>query len=255
MSVNPVQKIGDAKRKRTAYRRLLGIFGPLDRALLALNYQHVRDQFIIKMLAGIPAGSLILDAGAGSQPYRLACSHLEYRSQDFGEFKVDEKKSIFSNSTEDYPCALPDYVGNIWDIDEKPETFDAILCSEVFEHIPYPIETMKEFSRLLKKNGTLIITTPSNSIRHMDPFFFYNGFTDRWYEKFTAENKLNIELLLPVGDYYRHHLLGLIWAAKYHSFFAKLVLFPAMFYLYLKKPTASSVNTLCLGYYLVARKN
>ena len=42
-------------------------------------------------------------------------------------------------------------MGDIWDIKEKNNVFDAILCTEVFEHIPYPNETIKEFSRLLKK--------------------------------------------------------------------------------------------------------
>ena len=30
----------------------------------------------------------------------------------------------------------------------------------------------------------------------MDPFFFYTGFSDRWYEKFLVENEFEIELRL-----------------------------------------------------------
>ena len=52
----------------------------------------------------------------------------------------------------DYVYGLLDYVGDIWNIDAPDGEFDCILCTEVFEHIPYPIETLNEFSRLLK-NG------------------------------------------------------------------------------------------------------
>ena len=103
---------------------------------------------------------------------------------------------------EGYKYGQLDYVGDIWDINKKDNTFDAILCTEVFEHIPYPIKTIKEFSRLLKKDGKLILTAPSNCLRHMDPYFFYSGFSDRWYEKVLKENGLKIELLNAVGDYY-----------------------------------------------------
>jgi SAM-dependent methyltransferase len=76
-----------------------------------------------------------------------------------------------------------------------------ILCTEVFEHIPYPIETLKEFSRLLKKDGKLLLTAPSNCLRHMDPYFFYSGFSDRWYEKFLNDNGFELESIEAVGDY------------------------------------------------------
>ena len=39
-----------------------------------------------------------------------------------------------------------DYKGDIWDINEKDNSFDAILCTEVFEHIQYPEKTLMDFS-------------------------------------------------------------------------------------------------------------
>jgi len=74
--------------------------------------------------------------------------------------------------TEGYQYGQIDYIGDIWDIKELDNTFDEILCTEVFEHIPYPNETLKEFSRILKPGGILILTAPSNCLRHMDPYFF-----------------------------------------------------------------------------------
>jgi 2-polyprenyl-3-methyl-5-hydroxy-6-metoxy-1,4-benzoquinol methylase len=62
-----------------------------------------------------------------------------------------------------------------------------MLCTEVFEHIPLPSETIRKFSHLLKNNGKLIITAPSDCMIDMDPYFFYSGFLDRYYEKNTFE--------------------------------------------------------------------
>ena len=41
----------------------------------------------------------------------------------------------------------------------KNGTFDIIICRSVIEHLPEPKETFKEFYRILKKNGRLIIST------------------------------------------------------------------------------------------------
>lgn len=95
-----------------------------------------------------------------------------------------------------------DYVGDIWNIDELDEKFEAILCTEVFEHIPRPIETLMEFSRLLKPCGLLLLTAPINCLRHMDPYYFYGGFIDRWHEYFLENSEFLMDSIDPVGYYY-----------------------------------------------------
>jgi SAM-dependent methyltransferase len=223
----------------------------------SLNNQFERDDFIITELKKLSQSTLILDAGCGNQPYRKYCSHLNYKAQDLAEYTLDLKKMIGNEGMggyDGYKYGELDYIGNIWNIKEQDATFDSILCSEVFEHIPYPILTIKEFSRLLKKNGTLILTAPSNCLRHMDPYFFYTGFSDRWYEKFLGDNGLKIKTMTPVGDYYSWLAVEMARTAISHSFFAKLLLAPAFLYFYKKKKTLRSVNTLCMGYHIVANK-
>lgn len=219
----------------------------------------MRDDFVRAQLASLKPGSILLDAGCGSQRYRPYCGHLEYKSQDFGQYVRDEKPLLGSNpggcgGAAGYGYGKIDYVGDIWDIKAAGETFDAILCTEVFEHIPYPIEALKEFSRLLKPGGSLILTAPSNSLRHMDPYFFYSGFSDRWYEKFLKEFGFQTDQLEPVGDYYWWMFIEIYRTSMAHSAFAKMALLPALLYYLLKRKSAESASTLCLGYHLVAKK-
>ncbi len=43
--------------------------------------------------------------------------------------------------------------------------FDTIVCSEVIEHLNKPEKSLKEFERILRPNGELVITTPNASVR------------------------------------------------------------------------------------------
>jgi len=239
-------------------RHLLSSYYPFKFLYQKLNNQFVRDVFVAQELKKLKKNSLILDAGCGSQRYKADCSHLRYKSQDFGGYATDLKKSIDTSyqDLDAYAYASQiDYIGNIWDIKAKNNTFDAILCTEVLEHIPYPIETVKEFSRILKKNGILILTAPSNCLRHMDPYFFYTGFTDRFYDKILTENNFSIKKIEPVGDYYSWMSVEVARTSISNSLLAKLILFPAFLYYAMKRKTPVSVNSLCMGYHIVAIKN
>ena len=140
-----------------------------------LDNQIERDVWVNRELMRLPVGSTLLDAGCGSQRYRPTCSHLQYTSQDFGQYTVDERGRLGSLSAADatpYPYGEIDVVSDIWSIPLPDATFDAVLCTEVLEHVPYPIQAVEELSRLLRPGGRLILTVPSNALRHQDPYFF-----------------------------------------------------------------------------------
>ncbi len=211
-----------------------------------------RVAFVSQELARLTAGSRLLDAGAGSQQFRKFAGHLDYVSQDFEQYSVDQQTG-FAASSVPYQYGATDIVSNIWSIPAPSESFDAVLCTEVLEHVPYPRETIRELGRLLKPGGKLILTAPSNCLRHFDPYFFSSGYSDRWYETVLPEAGLEIERLEPVGDYFswmKVEIFRTIAQRKLSAF----ALLPALLFFKLSRPTESSVSTLCMGYHLVAKK-
>ncbi len=88
----------------------------------------------------------------------------------------------------------------------------------------------------------------------MDPYFFYSGFSDRWYEKFLQDNGFEIKVISPVGDYYSWLSVEMARTGLTHSIVAKVLLFPAFIYFFHKKKTKVSTDTLCMGYHVLATK-
>ena len=75
-----------------------------------------------------------------------------------------------------------DLVSDITAIPAPDASFDAIVCSEVLEHVPEPTHALDEFARLLKPSGKLILTAPFASLVHMAPYHYCSGFSRYWYE-------------------------------------------------------------------------
>ena len=56
-----------------------------------------------------------------------------------------------------------DYLVSIADINKLPfadASFDCVICSEVLEHIPDHKKALKEMDRILKPQGTLVVSVP-----------------------------------------------------------------------------------------------
>lgn len=163
---------------------------------------EVRHSWVINKLSGIPNGKIILDAGAGEQRYREYCSHLKYIGQDFGEYVPGEIDAGLQSEKWDYTGL--DLKCDIIDIPLNDASVDVILCTEVFEHIKNPILALKEFSRILKPGGTLLLTAPVCSLTHMAPYYYYNGFSEYWYKDNLEDCEFEIIELTRYGNYFEY---------------------------------------------------
>jgi ubiquinone/menaquinone biosynthesis C-methylase UbiE len=157
---------------------------------------HFRDRWVEEMAARVPAGSRVLDVGAGSCPYRALFAHCDYRTQDAGKLQGEQLR----NGT----YGQIDYGGDATSIPAPDGEFDVILCTEMLEHHPEPIRVIHELSRLLRRGGTLLITAPLGSGIHQEPYHFYGGYTPYWYEHFLTSAGFDSIEITPNGGFYRH---------------------------------------------------
>lgn len=149
----------------------------------------VRDQWVRAQAAKLAPGSRVLDAGAGASKYRPCFAHCDYRTQDFCRYEgplVSYLQPI-------------DHVCEITAIPLPDRSLDAILCTEVIEHVVDPMAVLDEFRRLLKPGGTLLLTAPLLSHLHMEPYHYYGGFTHYWYRHWLPAKGFQIDSLTPVS--------------------------------------------------------
>lgn len=221
-----------------------------------------RIAWVKKTLKKIPRESKVLDAGAGQQQFKKFCSHLEYVSQDFAKYdgKGDKKglqKKIWDNSN-------LDIVSDIISIPRPKGFFDAILCTEVFEHLPAPLSALKEFSRLLKRRGYLIITAPFCSLTHFSPYHFYSGFNRYFYETYLPKFGFRIIEIKTNGNFFEYlaqEIRRIPEVKKMYTSSFKRDIFETISHkitLYFldqwSKRDKGSDELLCFGYHVFARK-
>jgi len=105
-------------------------------------------------------GANLLDVGAGDAPYRELFSHLDYVTCDW-------------ENTQYEPAVPSDISGNADSIPVPDASFDAILNTQVLEHVPEPGRVLDEFWRVLRPGGRLWISAPLVWYLHEEPHDYY----------------------------------------------------------------------------------
>ena len=223
--------------------------------------ERARERWIEDTLNSIPENSRILDAGAGTQRYRKFCKHLNYVSQDFG--KYNGKGDSAGIQTGDFDYGDLDIVSDINNIPEPDLSFDAVMCIEVLEHLPDPVQAVKEFSRLIKPKGHLILTAPFCSLTHFSPYHFSTGFNKHWYKIHLAAYGFKIIDISPNGNFFEYlaqEIYRIPSVSKRYSddkpgLIERICIFVILRMLsrFSQKGHESS-DLLCFGYHVLARK-
>lgn len=190
--------------------KLIGLLGEESRGRIISIYEalgdfrndEIRKQWVVERLEKIPAGKILLDAGAGEQQYKPYCRHLKYIAQDFGEYIPNEIETGIQSSSWNYSGL--DMKCDIIHMPLENESVDVILCTEVFEHLKEPLLALKEFARILKVGGTLILMAPFCCLTHMAPYFYYSGFSEFWYKEHFKDHGFHILEFTRNGDYFKY---------------------------------------------------
>lgn len=224
------------------------------------NNQILRDKWIEYCLKSLPKGLRILDVGAGEMPYKKFCDHLDYYSQDFCAYNgIGDKKGLHSTT---FDTSMINIISDITNIPIDDAYFDVIMCTEVLEHIPNPINAFIEFTRILKPGGYLILTAPFCSLTHYSPYHYYTGFNKYFYE-LLLRNDFRIIEVRSYGNYfeylaqeiYRVHTIAKKYSNIKINIIDKLVQLLTIFFLKrYNRSNNTSDELLCYGYFVFAQK-
>jgi SAM-dependent methyltransferase len=118
-------------------------------------FDTVRD-----FAAHLPHEARVLDAGAGEAPYAELFEHCAYVTVDWPHSVHGAARSA-------------DIVASLENLPVANHSFDAVLCTEVLEHVGQPEAVLAELNRVLARQGRLCLTVPFVWPLHEEPFDFY----------------------------------------------------------------------------------
>jgi SAM-dependent methyltransferase len=105
-------------------------------------------------------GNLVIDVGCGEQPYRPSLQgfkrYVGFDSVD----AVDRGESA-------------DVLGDALVLPFRDGCADAILCTEVIEHVKDPAGMLAEFARVLAPDGSVLLTSPFTWHLHDEPHDYW----------------------------------------------------------------------------------
>ena len=143
-------------------------------------------EFVQRMAASVAPGGKVLDVGAGTAPYRELLAHTEYVACDW-------ENSQYAASE------IPDLRAPADHLPVKSGTVDAILNTQVLEHVPDPGAVLREFHRALRPGGQAWITAPLVWFLHEMPYDYYRYTPSGLTFLLTQAGFADIEIL-PMND-------------------------------------------------------
>lgn len=157
---------------------------------LDLSYsirRHFVDEFHFRQAPTINAGSLVLDLGGN----RIGKRGLF----DIGRYSFTV---LYANvSTE----KKPDVKADASLLPFRDEKFDAVICSEILEHVPDPKLVLGEVFRILRPNGAVLICVPFLVQIHGDPAD-YGRYTDYYWKDTLASTGFSSIKVERQGGYW-----------------------------------------------------
>lgn len=242
-------------------RLLASLSRPWTDLTVGLNNAANRDAWVGQVLEALPPGLKVLDAGAGECQYKHHCTHLDYVSQDFSQY--DGKGNNSGLQTQKWDTSSIDIVSDIVKIPVSDGEFDVVLCTEVLEHLPDPALAIKEFSRILKAGGSLIITAPFSSFTHFAPYHFATGFNRYYYIHHLEKNGFSDVKISENGNYFefiaqelrRIEATSDLYCGKKTPFYVKVCITFLLFFLNkMSKYDNGSAEFANFGLHVIARK-
>jgi SAM-dependent methyltransferase len=145
-------------------------------------------QFLAEAAAAIQPGARVLDAGAGQAPYRELFDHCSYVTSDWAQSQHPE-------------AARSDVIAPLDSLPVESGSFDAIVSTQVLEHVGDPAAVLAELHRVLTPGGRLWLTAPFVGELHEEPFDFYR-YTSHGLRHLLVNAGFEEVSVEPIGGYF-----------------------------------------------------
>ena len=143
------------------------VYGQIRNRGYAYAYAERQQQTLRLVQQSVPAGSRLLDIAAAQGNFSLTLAEAGYDVtwNDLRDELVDYVKLKHERGRVSYAA------GNAFEL-QFPQPFDAVLITEVIEHVAHPDDFLAKVAALVKPGGAIIMTTPNGAyLRNTLPRF------------------------------------------------------------------------------------
>lgn len=180
--------MGQGLTMQTFIKKFRKLIPPFLKYIIDAESHRIR-KFVISCSQEIPSGSLVLDAGAGECQFKIFFEKHRYTAVD----------AAYGDETWDYSNI--DIISSLDSMPFENNTFDAVICTQVLEHVNEPQQVLNELYRVLKHGGALYLSAPQGWGVHQAPHDYFR-FTNYGLQYLLEKSGFNISYIKPSCGYF-----------------------------------------------------
>lgn len=154
-----------------------------------LRFEAALEDAVLAFSRELPAGTVMLDAGAGQCQHAPLFAHCRYVGVDLG---VGDAQWDYSQL---------DAVSDLGALPFRDSTFHAALSVVVLEHVQEPASVVREIGRVVAPGSPFLLVVPQEWERHQEPYDYFR-FTSHGVRLLLERGGFQVERIAPTGGLY-----------------------------------------------------
>lgn len=176
-----------------------------------LHPQFFSKNFLNRQVAlrASKLSGLVADLGCGFGPYKGYFAHTVY-------FGLDHASSMHPSQSD-----RPDVLGDLTYLPLSDRCLDAVLCTQVLEHVIEPGKAVYEIGRVLKQGGKLLLSAPFFYPLHDEPHDYFR-YSQHSLKELLSKAGFEVMEIVPQGGYITMsgEFFNLFWVHKIQNLLA-----------------------------------